>query len=498
MNEIVVEPSGIFYRCVRCHSNLEEREDVCLTCERCGATYPSIDGVKVLTLRPDHFLRSQVNRLSARRKEVQQGRDSLAAAGAHSQNAIAIANMGYEGQLKNLELVDRVMEPAREYLASRPESRGLFDSFYISDNGWPIFSMLSHFYKDWGDTEAARLVADLCAGATDRYCGSGRDSVVVLGCGAGRLLYDISGLFGTVLGVDLAIDCMLLSKVLLDGGDLELSFSFPNPRVPVAQKTVGLQGAKERRDNIKLVAADVSRLPFASSSVSCVITPYLLDIVPDPDAVLSEIRRVLAPKGLWFNFSNLFGISRSEGTMINLDDLDISSYFSRSGFQLLHESMHRYTSSMYSVSEWATSVTESPLLVVAERASSEDEERTDPLAGYFAGDKASIWAMVPIISTHIGLIHERIFSCHGLEERNRIVNFSKNNTGSATAANSRNLTDPNRAMAEGLLRAMDGTRTMGEVLSLLAGQYGDIIKADELVDLFLGLRDVGFVELKDR
>jgi len=49
--------------------------------------------------------------------------------------------------------------------------------------------------------------------------------------------------------------------------------------------------------NVEFVEAEAERLPFAHSSFNVVISNGVIDLVPDKDAVFSELFRVLAPGG---------------------------------------------------------------------------------------------------------------------------------------------------------------------------------------------------------
>jgi arsenite methyltransferase len=50
-------------------------------------------------------------------------------------------------------------------------------------------------------------------------------------------------------------------------------------------------------DNVEFVEGEVERLPFPDASFDVVISNGVIDLVPDKDAVFSEIHRVLAPGG---------------------------------------------------------------------------------------------------------------------------------------------------------------------------------------------------------
>jgi arsenite methyltransferase len=60
-----------------------------------------------------------------------------------------------------------------------------------------------------------------------------------------------------------------------------------------ARAAAGEMGAA----NVEFVEAEAERLPFADASFDIVISNGVIDLVPDKDAVFSELFRVLAPGG---------------------------------------------------------------------------------------------------------------------------------------------------------------------------------------------------------
>ena len=49
--------------------------------------------------------------------------------------------------------------------------------------------------------------------------------------------------------------------------------------------------------NVEFVEAEAERLPFADASFDVVVSNGVIDLIPDKDAVFSELHRVLAPGG---------------------------------------------------------------------------------------------------------------------------------------------------------------------------------------------------------
>jgi SAM-dependent methyltransferase len=95
----------------------------------------------------------------------------------------------------------------------------------------------------------------------DLGSGAGTDSLV-----AGQMV----GSTGTVTGIDMTPE--MLAKA---------------------------RGAAEqmRAENVEFVEGEIERLPFADTSFDVVISNGVVDLVPDKDAVFSEINRVLVPGG---------------------------------------------------------------------------------------------------------------------------------------------------------------------------------------------------------
>ena len=99
------------------------------------------------------------------------------------------------------------------------------------------------------------------------------EHVLDLGCGAGTdslIAAQMVGSEGSVAGIDMTAE--MLEKARAAAVEL---------------------GA----ENVEFVEGEVERLPFADMSFDVVISNGVIDLVPDKDAVFSEIHRVLRPDG---------------------------------------------------------------------------------------------------------------------------------------------------------------------------------------------------------
>ena len=250
-----------------------------------------------------------------------------------------------------------------------------------------------------------------------------------------------------------------------------------------------IKGPAQRADNIELLVADVGRLPFSSGSLRCVTTQYLLDVVPSPEHVYREIHRVLAPGGIWINFSN---ISESNSppavrSFDQLNNLDLPSFFRKYSFTLLEETVHRFTLlDLSRLSKWAPINTETPVFFVA-RKDGPALEVEGEIAAFFARRSDDAWALVPRILAPIQVVRGRSFTGQGVEEIARLE----------TIQSSRMVTREIALLSESLLQMIDGRRSLGEIFGALRAHSGDLIGEDDFLMLFSELADFQYISLSD-
>jgi arsenite methyltransferase len=99
------------------------------------------------------------------------------------------------------------------------------------------------------------------------------EDVLDIGCGAGMdtlVAAQMTGETGTVTGIDMTPD--MAAKARRSAAEMGLS-------------------------NVTIVDGSAERLPFRDASFDVVISNGVIDLIPDKDAVFSEIARVLRPGG---------------------------------------------------------------------------------------------------------------------------------------------------------------------------------------------------------
>ncbi|KAA8538058.1 hypothetical protein F0562_027362 [Nyssa sinensis] len=175
----------------------------------------------------------------------------------------------YFGNETHLDLT--VTSGAKEYGESMPVSTQIFRFSLVSflyERGWrQSFSVLGGFPGPEKEFELTKnyLKPVLGGNIVDASCGSGLFS----------RLFAKSGLFSLVIALDYSENMLRQCYEFIKQEE-----SFP-------------------KENLILVRADISRLPFASSSVDAVHAGAALHCWPSPSAAVAEISRVLRPGGVF-------------------------------------------------------------------------------------------------------------------------------------------------------------------------------------------------------
>jgi SAM-dependent methyltransferase/uncharacterized protein YbaR (Trm112 family) len=228
--------------------------DALLPCPQCGTRFPVLDGIPILVADLPAFLRSQAHDLVADR-----GGSPLLAAFLHEQLGMA------------------------SVLTERRAVRSVYAWAHWGD-------ALATPLPTPGDVPPGDLLALLAQfGRIDPALGPVLDAA----CGAGRASWEVASPPGAcVLGVDLSLDLLRLGRARLRGEPI----SVPFVRAGLATECRTLRSI-EPRPAADLWCADVSDLPFATSSFGTVLSLNALDSVLDPGGHLGEAARVLRAGG---------------------------------------------------------------------------------------------------------------------------------------------------------------------------------------------------------
>ena len=88
-----------------------------------------------------------------------------------------------------------------------------------------------------------------------------------------------------------------------------------------------------------LAAMDAFDTVFADGSVDCVVTAFLLDLIPEPRRLADEIHRILRDEGAWINY----GPSGPMKALWRFDQTESAAFFEAAGFSVIAAEAFRAT-----------------------------------------------------------------------------------------------------------------------------------------------------------
>jgi hypothetical protein len=294
--------------CPRCDRPLEGVGEG-WRCGGCHVGFPSLGTLPWLFAEPNASLdewRGRVDfslrRLQREREQLEQALsgDALRDSTRARLTSLARATADHVERLRALLSPLMIGERAstyETYLALRtrlPPDQGLTTYYANVHRDWC-----------WGDAENDASAEILAAALGARAAGN----VAVLGAGAGRLAYDFHT--RTTATATVALDfnplLLLVAERVARGETLELH-EFPLAPRSVAEQAVlrKLAAPTAARAGLHYVLGDVHRPPLRHEAFDTVVTPWLVDILPERfDSLCARVNALLAPGGQWLNFGSL-------------------------------------------------------------------------------------------------------------------------------------------------------------------------------------------------
>ncbi|HEX6994632.1 MAG TPA: hypothetical protein VF339_10860 [Gammaproteobacteria bacterium] len=300
--------TSALFACPRCDRALDETADG-HRCAGCRVEFPRIGGIPWLFAEPQaalgewrgrlHFSLRQLERRCTELDETLQRpnlRDATRTRLALLRDATADHAKRLADLLAPLD-VGVLTAGVETYLALRtrpPSDQGLLTYYANVHRDWA-----------WGQEENA-LSVELIRTALD---GRAPGRTLVLGSGAGRLAYDVHMTLGADVTVALDFNplLVLIADRVTSGRPVEL-YEFPlAPRRTEDHAVLRVLAAESpARPGLVHVLADAHRPPFAKGTFDTIVTPWLVDILPEPlDAQAGRINHLLADGGRWVSFGSL-------------------------------------------------------------------------------------------------------------------------------------------------------------------------------------------------
>lgn len=203
-------------------------------------------------------------------------------------------------------------------------------------------SYYPNIFRDWawqnGENEAMFRAVDGALRKSDR---AGIGKMLTVGAGACRLSYDLHRAWSPELSVVVDINPLLLflaSRVV--HGETVPLYEFPIAPLDadsfaVRQQCAAPQALAAPADSgFRLVFANAMTLPFKPASFDALLTPWLIDIVPESlSAFAPRMNQVLKTGGVWLNTGSLAFFHQRESWRYSEEEaLEV---LEASGFEIL-------------------------------------------------------------------------------------------------------------------------------------------------------------------
>ena len=296
--------------CPRCELLLRQLPDGSFGCTGCGTKFPVLDGVPCLFPEP-------VATLAEWRQRLQFALEKLTHDAASLQQELQNARLRPLTR-ERLTLQSRAFSDQARRLANLLAPLGLHNAQagiathlalqtrLPADQGLTTYYANVHRDWAWGSQENEQAL-DLVSSALGEA--GAADNLVILGSGAGRLAYDLHQQLRPALTLALDFNPLLtlVASRATSGRGTEL-WEFP-----IAPRAIGdhavlrtLVAPEPAREGFQLLLADALRPPLAAGSVDLLVTPWVVDILPeDFHHFAARVNGLLRPGGRWVSFGSL-------------------------------------------------------------------------------------------------------------------------------------------------------------------------------------------------
>jgi SAM-dependent methyltransferase/uncharacterized protein YbaR (Trm112 family) len=459
------------WRCLQCREPLAA-DALALRCAACGALYPVIGGIPILVKEPAAYVRSELAALARASRDAKQRWEILDKS--RDDAGLTAASLARHRDVIDAEIAQiatflALLEPAAEALSGL-DGRAP-ERMRRRRAGWTFDALFPYLLRDWTGTAELEAAASMIRTALKQaFPDPAGKRVAVAGCGAGGLLAKIAPDAGRVVGFDLTLAILRAARHLLDGNSLDLAL----PRCIGTEGRIRLRNGEGMPGGtaIDVVAMDAFDTAFADGSVDCVITSFLLDLIPDPRRLAAEIHRVLRDGGVWI----AYGPSGPVKALWRFDQAECASFFEAAGFTPIRTEAHRTTYLDLSRDYPSWSSQNHMCYLTSARKTQKPAEKTKPKAQ----TPAALADIVPRPFPRAHLIHRQAL---GPEQKPSLVLRHERFPGRMESFEIGH--DDARILA-----LVDGQRTVRDIVELLKNS-APVLQAEETIRAFAGYFERG-------
>jgi hypothetical protein len=304
-------------------------------CAACGTRFPLLAGVPWLFAEPFQRLADWRQRLALLLRESEAQSAALrseadAQPAGTTRRRLARSS---DAMRAHLDCLARLLQPLMR-LQDAPRRETLLALRTRLPMAQDLMSYYVNLHRDWAWGEAENAAAlEICAAMLD---GAARGRWLVAGSGGGRLAWDLHQSLApqVTLAIDLNPLLQIVASKIARGENVEL-WEFPIAPRDLDDYAIArtLRAPAATRPGLHFVLADALRPPLAAGICDAVVTPWFIDIVPQPlGVVAARINRLLAPGGAWVNFGSL---SFSQGSPAQwLSKQEVLECIATAGFEV--------------------------------------------------------------------------------------------------------------------------------------------------------------------
>ncbi len=294
--------------CPQCGGAPLARDRDVLACAACGTRFPLLSGIPWLFAEPAQRLAEWRQRLALLLREFE-AQGAVLRSEADAQPAGTTRRRlarSSDAMRAHLDCLSRLLRPLLD-LGDAPRRETLLALRTRLPMAQDLMSYYVNLHRDWVWGEAENVAAlEIVAAMLD---GAARGQWLIAGSGGGRLAWDLHQSLAPqmTLAADLNPLLQIVASRIARGESVEL-WEFPIAPRDVDDYAIArtLRAPAATRPGLHFVLADALHPPVAAGACDAVVTPWFIDILPQPLAVVAaRINRLLVPGGAWVNFGSL-------------------------------------------------------------------------------------------------------------------------------------------------------------------------------------------------